>query len=71
MSSSSQAKAKAVSKPANEQGIYFYNIMYGISNVLINRLYPEVQQTFSRLQNELQALASKIGELEAEAEEHE
>ncbi|OCH96010.1 Prefoldin beta-like protein [Obba rivulosa] len=30
----------------------------------------EVQQTYSRLQNELQALASKIGELEQEAEEH-
>ncbi|KAL5507829.1 GIM4 [Sanghuangporus vaninii] len=31
----------------------------------------ELQQTLSRLQNELQALAAKIGELESEAEEHE
>ena len=31
----------------------------------------EIQQNYSRLQNELQALASKIGELESEAEEHE
>ncbi|PPQ65368.1 hypothetical protein CVT24_011478 [Panaeolus cyanescens] len=31
---------------------------------------PEIQQTFVRLQNELQALARKIGELESEAEEH-
>ncbi|KAI9513264.1 Prefoldin beta-like protein [Russula earlei] len=30
----------------------------------------EVQQTFSRFQSELQNLASKIGELEQEAEEH-
>ncbi|EJD01594.1 Prefoldin beta-like protein [Fomitiporia mediterranea MF3/22] len=30
----------------------------------------ELQQTLSRLQNELQALAKKIGELESEAEEH-
>ncbi|KAF9057923.1 Prefoldin beta-like protein [Panaeolus papilionaceus] len=30
----------------------------------------EIQQTFVRLQNELQALARKIGELESEAEEH-
>ncbi|KAI0268125.1 Prefoldin beta-like protein [Gloeopeniophorella convolvens] len=30
----------------------------------------EVQQTYSRFQNELQTLASKIGELEQEAEEH-
>lgn len=31
----------------------------------------ELQSTVSRLQSELQALASKIGELESEAEEHE
>ncbi|KAG2757507.1 hypothetical protein CY34DRAFT_800192 [Suillus luteus UH-Slu-Lm8-n1] len=30
----------------------------------------EIQQTYSRLQNELQSLAGKIGELEQEAEEH-
>ena len=30
----------------------------------------EIQQTYSRLQNDLQTLASKIGELEQEAEEH-
>ncbi|KAF8663431.1 hypothetical protein AX16_001001 [Volvariella volvacea WC 439] len=30
----------------------------------------EIQQTFVRLQNELQAIATKIGELEQEAEEH-
>ncbi|THH05614.1 hypothetical protein EW145_g4668 [Phellinidium pouzarii] len=30
----------------------------------------ELQQNLSRLQNELQALASKIGELESEADEH-
>jgi prefoldin subunit 2 len=31
---------------------------------------PEIQQTYVRLQNELQALARKIGELESEADEH-
>ncbi|KAN0132569.1 Prefoldin beta-like protein [Lactarius tabidus] len=30
----------------------------------------EIQQTYSRLQSDLQTLASKIGELEQEAEEH-
>ncbi|TFY71997.1 hypothetical protein EVG20_g1028 [Dentipellis fragilis] len=30
----------------------------------------EIQQTYSRLQSELQNLAAKIGELEQEAEEH-
>lgn len=30
----------------------------------------EIQQTYSRFQNELQTLAGKIGELEQEAEEH-
>ncbi|KAG8841880.1 hypothetical protein FRB91_004614 [Serendipita sp. 411] len=30
----------------------------------------EIQQNYSKLQNELQALAQKIGELESEAEEH-
>ncbi|KAI0346853.1 Prefoldin beta-like protein, partial [Trametopsis cervina] len=30
----------------------------------------EIQQNYSRLQNDLQQLASKIGELEQEAEEH-
>ncbi|ETW84134.1 hypothetical protein HETIRDRAFT_48328 [Heterobasidion irregulare TC 32-1] len=30
----------------------------------------EVQQTYSRVQNELQGIAAKIGELEQEAEEH-
>ena len=32
--------------------------------------HTEVQQTYSRLQGDLQNLASKIGELEQEAEEH-
>lgn len=31
---------------------------------------PEIQQTYVRLQNDLQALARKIGELESEADEH-
>lgn len=31
---------------------------------------PEIQQTYVRSQNELQALARKIGELESEADEH-
>ncbi|KAM6496077.1 Prefoldin beta-like protein [Amanita muscaria] len=30
----------------------------------------EIQQTYVRMQNDLQALAAKIGELEQEAEEH-
>lgn len=30
----------------------------------------EIQQNYSRMQSELQALAQKIGELESEAEEH-
>jgi prefoldin subunit 2 len=32
--------------------------------------WTEVQQTYSRFQSDLQNLASKIGELEQEAEEH-
>ncbi|EPQ59148.1 Prefoldin beta-like protein [Gloeophyllum trabeum ATCC 11539] len=39
-----------------------------------NKVQPlseqELQQNYSRLQSDLQALASKIGELEQEAEEH-
>ncbi|KAF9464866.1 Prefoldin beta-like protein [Collybia nuda] len=31
---------------------------------------PEIQQNYVRMQNELQALAGKIGELEQEADEH-
>lgn len=31
----------------------------------------EIQSNYSRLQNDLQTLAQKIGELESEAEEHE
>ncbi|KAJ7631762.1 hypothetical protein B0H17DRAFT_1164209 [Mycena rosella] len=31
---------------------------------------PEISQTYSRMQNELQALAGKIGELDQEADEH-
>ena len=31
---------------------------------------PEIQQTYTRFQGDLQSLASKIGELEQEAEEH-
>jgi hypothetical protein len=31
----------------------------------------EIQQTYSGLQSDMQALAGKIGELEAEADEHE
>lgn len=31
---------------------------------------PEIQQNYIRLQNDLQALARKIGELESEADEH-
>ncbi|KIN92882.1 hypothetical protein M404DRAFT_172432 [Pisolithus tinctorius Marx 270] len=30
----------------------------------------DIQQTYSRFQNELQSIAGKIGELEQEAEEH-
>ena len=33
--------------------------------------HAEVQSNYTRLQGDLQALASKIGELESEAEEHE
>ncbi|KAJ7368645.1 Prefoldin beta-like protein, partial [Mycena albidolilacea] len=31
---------------------------------------PEISQNYSRMQNELQGLAGKIGELEQEADEH-
>ena len=31
---------------------------------------PEIQQNYIRMQNELQVLARKIGELESEADEH-
>jgi len=31
----------------------------------------ELQQTYNRMQSEMQAIAQKIGELESEAEEHE
>jgi prefoldin subunit 2 len=34
-------------------------------------IQPEIQQTYTGLQSDLQALASKIGELESEADEHE
>jgi prefoldin subunit 2 len=33
--------------------------------------FIELQQTFNRMQSEMQAIAQKIGELESEAEEHE
>ncbi|KAG8820316.1 hypothetical protein FRC17_010200 [Serendipita sp. 399] len=32
--------------------------------------HTEIQQNYSKLQSDLQALAQKIGELESEAEEH-
>ncbi|KAF8204742.1 Prefoldin beta-like protein [Pholiota molesta] len=34
------------------------------------QIRPEIQQNYVRLQNDLQALARKIGELESEADEH-
>jgi len=33
--------------------------------------FIELQQTYNRMQSEMQAIAQKIGELESEAEEHE
>jgi hypothetical protein len=38
------------------------------SSTLIHQL--EIQQNYTRLQSELQAIAGKIGELESEADEH-
>jgi prefoldin subunit 2 len=39
-------------------------------NLPLNHTQPEISQNYSRMQNELQALAGKIGELDQEADEH-
>ncbi|KAG8756097.1 hypothetical protein FRC12_010686 [Ceratobasidium sp. 428] len=54
-------------KQLSDQGT---STLLPLNTVLISSP-PEIQVRFSRFQNDLQQLAQKIGELEAEAEEHE
>lgn len=54
---SSAAKVRGASRP----------IPWAVSHMAVQ---PEIQQNYSRLQGDLQALASKIGDLEQDAEEH-
>lgn len=61
-----KAKAKDVPR-LSDQG-FFPRFWLTGSHV---DLHAEVQSNYTRLQGDLQALASKIGELESEAEEHE
>jgi prefoldin subunit 2 len=66
-STAAKAKAKAKVPPLSDQGMHFH--LYPI------KFYSEpdqleIQQNYTRLQNELQGLARKIGELESEADEH-
>jgi prefoldin subunit 2 len=44
--------------------------MYFVVNSHRTNDQPEIQVNYSRFQNDLQAIANKIGELEQEAEEH-
>ncbi|KAF8730376.1 hypothetical protein AX14_005578 [Amanita brunnescens Koide BX004] len=41
-----------------------HDILYHVDSII------DIQQNFARIQNELQTLAGKIGELEQEADEH-
>lgn len=65
MSSSKKPKAPTV-PPLSDQGQKLIRTIPYL--YLMVRI--EVQQTYSRFQSDLQNLASKIGELEQEAEEH-
>jgi hypothetical protein len=65
MSSSKKPKASTVAQ-LSDQGTFAMK-SYHFSFYLYT---AEVQQTYSRFQGDLQNLASKIGELEQEAEEH-
>lgn len=68
MSTSPSSKGKAALKGFSEQGIINNS---GLILIFDADEKLELQQTLSRLQNELQALGSKITELESEADEHE
>lgn len=66
-SSATKAKAKARASALSDQGEHIHP---QLSTDLIELDQPEIQQNYVRIQNELQALAGKIGELEQEADEH-
>jgi prefoldin subunit 2 len=69
MSESSQTvKAKAKAPSLSDQGVY--PLLHTFDVDLTDCDQPEIQQSYIRMQNELQALAGKIGELEQEADEH-
>jgi len=67
MSSSKKSKAPTV-PPLSDQGQSRQKKLD--HSLFISNEPIEVQQTYSRFQSDLQNLASKIGELEQEAEEH-
>lgn len=69
MSESSQAvKSKAKVPALSDQGEYATLLVTDVD--LTDCDQPEIQQNYIRMQNELQALAGKIGELEQESDEH-
>jgi len=55
--------------PLSEQGVHGSSAFFFVHPHRTND-QSEIQVTYSKFQNELQAIASKIGELEQEAEEH-
>ncbi|KAI6163146.1 Prefoldin subunit-domain-containing protein [Pisolithus thermaeus] len=65
--SKAKAKAKVKAPQLSDQGTWNHNTLSGCLMMIPQ---TEIQQTYSRFQNELQTLAGKIGELEQEAEEH-
>ena len=65
-STTAKAKAKTKALPLSDQGMY----LAVASEIHSEPNQLEIQQIYVRLQNELQALARKIGELESEADEH-
>ena len=65
---STKAKAPAKTQPLSDGGKLLY---YRSKMNLSDNIRSEIQQTYTRFQGDLQALAQKIGELESEAEEHE
>ena len=65
-STTAKAKAKTKAPPLSDQGMYIALTLKFYSELD----QPEIQQNYIRMQNELQGLARKIGELESEADEH-
>lgn len=69
MSATQKAKAK---ERLSDQGMGYSPLNWDWNYLpLLSLLATEVQVTYTQFQNELQTIASKIGELESEAEEHE